>query len=322
MCESWDINTLSKTFDFLGYESKIKVEYKVNYRAKDFLGFSDYTEFTNKSKFSSSFNKFLKFYYSEFDNIDFQNSVYLKLVNFLDKSLFDNIDLLTFNLNFSDSSNPSNKYLDNLEEIKILRSMNLISLKELRLWKNKSSSISFEETSSGERAILMNILGISTEIRDNSLICIDEPELSLHPKWQEKYMKLLMNTFSDYKKCHFVIATHSPSIISDLSENNCYILNMDDNKTYYADKYVNRSSDFQLVNLFKVPGYRNEYLNRISIEILTHVSENGYESSKNILEKANQIIKLIPKLDDTDPIKQLLFIIKKVLLKLNNEQEW
>ncbi len=46
----------------------------------------------------------------------------------------------------------------------------------------------------------MNILGISTEIRDNSLICIDEPELSLHPKWQEKYMKLLMNTFSDYKK--------------------------------------------------------------------------------------------------------------------------
>ena len=75
-------------------------------------------------------------------------------------------------------------------------------------------------------------------------------------------------------------------------------------------------------NLFKVPGYRNEYLNRISIEILTHVSENGYESSKNILEKANQIIKLIPKLDDTDPIKQLLFIIKKVLLKLNNEQEW
>ena len=74
-------------------------------------------------------------------------------------------------------------------------------------------------------------------------------------------------------------------------------------------------------NLFKVPGYRNEYLNRISIEILTHVSENGYESSKNILEKANQIIKLIPKLDDTDPIKQLLFIIKKVLLKLNNEQE-
>lgn len=211
-----------------------------------------------------------------------------------------------------------NSYFRYLKYMEILRKVDLVKFEELYLWKrNSGKAVSFDETSSGERAILFNILGIASQIEDNSLICIDEPEISLHPEWQERYMKLLMNTFDNYKNCHFIIATHSPNIISDLSEENCFILNMDENITFNAKKYINHSSDYQLANLFKVPGFRNEYLNRESINLLSTISQKGKNVDYEDLNKAKEMINLLPKLNDNDPIKELILIIKETLEKLN-----
>ncbi|MCX9039737.1 ATP-binding protein, partial [Citrobacter portucalensis] len=51
----------------------------------------------------------------------------------------------------------------------------------------KKDNFSFEETSSGEKNIIFTILNLIASIKKNSLILIDEPELSLHPTWQMKY---------------------------------------------------------------------------------------------------------------------------------------
>lgn len=230
---------------------------------------------------------------------------------------FNRKNIFTFDLNLN-NSRQSEYYSEHLKKIQFLRKLNLVYFDNLFLWKrNHSSIISLDETSSGERAIFFNILGIASQINDNSLICIDEPEISLHPQWQEQYMKLLMNTFSEYKNCHFIIATHSPNIISDLSEENCYILNMDENITFDAKKYVNHSSDYQLANLFKVPGFRNEYLNRESINLLSKISQKGKNIDYEDLNKAKEMISLLPKLNENDPIKELILIIKETLEKLN-----
>ncbi|CDG88782.1 hypothetical protein XBFFL1_240001 [Xenorhabdus bovienii str. feltiae Florida] len=90
----------------------------------------------------------------------------------------------------------------------------------------------------------MNILGISSVIKDNSLILIDEPEVCLHPEWQEKYIKLLIDIFKINKKCHFIITTHSPQIIANLGEKNCFITSIEDGKSKKSINYINKPSDF------------------------------------------------------------------------------
>ena len=113
-----------------------------------------------------------------------------------------------------------------------------------------------------------------------------------------------------------MIATHSPSIVADLNEERSFILNMDDNNILNAKKYVNRSSDYQLATLFKVPGFRNEYLNREAVNILTTLSKYGVETSSDIIEHAKSLIQLMPKLNENDPIKELILIIKESLEKM------
>jgi predicted ATP-binding protein involved in virulence len=76
--------------------------------------------------------------------------------------------------------------------------------------------------------------GIAANITDNSIILIDEPEISLHPEWQQRYINLLMNTFEGFYNCKFIIATHSPLVISNLKSSNCYILPMTESEIINA----------------------------------------------------------------------------------------
>jgi predicted ATP-binding protein involved in virulence len=52
------------------------------------------------------------------------------------------------------------------------------------------------------------------KVEPDSLILIDEPELSLHIAWQERFLKGLQEIIKLTPK-DFLIATHSPDIISD-----------------------------------------------------------------------------------------------------------
>jgi predicted ATP-dependent endonuclease of OLD family len=72
-----------------------------------------------------------------------------------------------------------------------------------------------QSLSSGELQILIlfTILKFNDTINNSKIIIIDEPELSLHPKWQEDFMKALeILTPADTQ---IIIATHSPLIVGD-----------------------------------------------------------------------------------------------------------
>lgn len=71
--------------------------------------------------------------------------------------------------------------------------------------------------SSGESHFLASMLflyGCISRSKKN-IILIDEPEISLHPKWQKEYILKLYDYFYKYD-CQFFLATHSPLIISKL----------------------------------------------------------------------------------------------------------
>ena len=70
------------------------------------------------------------------------------------------------------------------------------------------------DLSSGEQHELVLLYELLFKVKSNTLILIDEPELSLHVAWQEQFLKDLQEiiglTYFDV-----LIATHSPQIIFD-----------------------------------------------------------------------------------------------------------
>lgn len=54
---------------------------------------------------------------------------------------------------------------------------------------------------------------------DHAIILLDEADISLHPKWQQKYLKLMMSFFCDiFYGCsiQILLSTHSPIMLSDI----------------------------------------------------------------------------------------------------------
>lgn len=76
--------------------------------------------------------------------------------------------------------------------------------------------VSIDALSSGERQIVILFANVmfnrfTSESHENILI-IDEPELSLHIKWQEIFIETLLTAS---EKTQFILATHSPDIVGD-----------------------------------------------------------------------------------------------------------
>lgn len=63
----------------------------------------------------------------------------------------------------------------------------LIELVDIKFIKNKKY-FHLTEASSGELSLIFNLLSIAGEIENESLILIDEPEISLHPEWQSNFI--------------------------------------------------------------------------------------------------------------------------------------
>lgn len=185
----------------------------------------------------------------------------------------------------------------------------LLKLRSLELHKKgHAKPFKISDASSGEQCIVLAMLGVASQIKDGALICIDEPEICLHPEWQERYIDLLMNTFRGFKSCHFIIATHSPQIVSRLESENCYILDMQKAVILDASDSNRRSADYQLANIFSAPGFKNEYLMRELLKLLSKLSE-GVELSSDDYGIISRIGELENSLEITDPVRQLYLLV-------------
>ena len=109
---------------------------------------------------------------------------------------------------------------------------------------------------------------------ENSIILIDEPELSLHPKWQQQIVDV-------YKKIgknnQIIIATHSPHILGSVKKENIILLDRSD------DGKIMIKTDEDLYDSYGQP------TDRVLKDIM------GLESTRNpkifkLLEKAGELI--------------------------------
>ena len=64
-------------------------------------------------------------------------------------------------------------------------------------------------------------LHMFSQMQEEFVVTIDEPENHLHPTMQRTLMRRLLKTFP---KAQFIIATHSPFMVSSVSDSNVYVL--------------------------------------------------------------------------------------------------
>ena len=182
----------------------------------------------------------------------------------------------------------------------------LLRIRNVDLYREgDKNKVSIGDASSGQHCMLQIFIGIAASLKNNSLVCIDEPEISLHPEWQLNFINTLQQLFWNYKGCHFIIATHSPQIVSGLKTRNGLVVNLEESADYLPEFYAERSADFQLAEIFGTPGYKNEFLIRESLNLLTKIANEKRfkDSDRSSLETLKS---LHPKLTKNDPVKILI----------------
>jgi len=103
--------------------------------------------------------------------------------------------------------------------------------KEDNVWftNNNGAKFLIDKLSTGEKTLLSKVLYLYFKDYKEKIILIDEPELSLHPSWQNKVLKIYEN-FAKLNSCQIIIATHSPHIIGSAKNEYLRFLVKEDNK--------------------------------------------------------------------------------------------
>lgn len=91
-------------------------------------------------------------------------------------------------------------------------------------FKNKySEKIKINDLSTGEKELITKAFYLEMLQPREAIILVDEPERSLHPLWQKKIVAVYRRLASKYG-CQFIVATHSPHIISSVPPEDIFIL--------------------------------------------------------------------------------------------------
>ncbi|NWB74773.1 ATP-binding protein [Pseudomonas sp. G5001] len=198
-----------------------------------------------------------------------------------------------------------------IHSIQILMDVGLVRLIDLQLHKEGFGELNLRKASSGEQCLIVLMLGIAGHIENGSLILIDEPEISLHPRWQEEFMRLLTSAFEGYHHCQFIIATHSPQVISRLNTSDSYIYSFSKEALYESNYFNNKSADFQLAELFDAPGLMNEYISRVSFNLIAKLRTRKKVDSE-IHEELQKLLEMQIQLSPHDPTIQLIDSVREL----------
>ena len=112
--------------------------------------------------------------------------------------------------------NAFNDFFDKIKYKKVSNKAN----EKVVLFEKNGAEISLDHLSTGEKQIVFRgaYLLKNLSLLNNSTIMIDEPELSMHPKWQEKilqYYKTLFTNDAGNQIVQLFIATHSDHVLKE-----------------------------------------------------------------------------------------------------------
>ena len=157
------------------------------------------------------------------------------------------------------------------------------------------------ELSSGEKQLFLRTLAIKMLEPENSIIMIDEPELSLHPKWQQKIVDVYRKIG---KNNQIILATHSPHILGSVEKENIILLEKNENgivKVKTGDEFGNsygQTTGRILEDIMGLETDRNPSVNNLLTLVKEMVKNDDYENSE-FKEKYTKIKDILGE-DDRD----------------------
>lgn len=87
--------------------------------------------------------------------------------------------------------------------------------------------VTIDQLSDGEKQLYGRVIALMILDPKDSIILIDEPEIALHPSWQQKIMQIYASIGENNQ---FIVATHSPQIIANTPYQNLILLTKQDGK--------------------------------------------------------------------------------------------
>ncbi len=97
-------------------------------------------------------------------------------------------------------------------------------LLQIHLFEEKTRK-TYKDLSSGEKdfIFLLSFLDFYLSSNQNNLILLDEVEAFAHPQWSKNIIKAVWQLLEN-KRCHLVLTTHSPFLLSDIPKQNIIFL--------------------------------------------------------------------------------------------------
>jgi predicted ATP-binding protein involved in virulence len=118
--------------------------------------------------------------------------------------------------------------------------------------------------SSGEKQVFVRALALKMLNANNSIILIDEPEISMHPAWQQRIMRVYEKIGQNNQ---IIAATHSPHVVSSVKKESVKLLKRKNGKIEMIGcEEINGSYglpvDIVLQELMEVDTIRRDETNR------------------------------------------------------------
>lgn len=209
--------------------------------------------------------------------------------------------------------------IEKLIDIGLLVMDDLLILPSSRPERDHTGLISATSLSSGQWQLLLGLLGLGLEVEDNAVILIDEPENSLHPEWQRNYVRLLETVLSERKRCHIVVATHSPLIASGVDGQRGNIVRL----VPSADSSIGIATEPLVENfgwdvnetleaLFGMKSTRSSSFVAM-VDTVLGLIRDGKTDSKEFISLGGEIVKISKNLPKNDPMLPISLAIRNLL---------
>lgn len=167
---------------------------------------------------------------------------------------------------------------------------------------------SADELSAGEKQIFFRGGSLLQMELNDSIILIDEPELSLHPEWQQKILKFYKGIGENNQ---IIIATHSPHIVSSCKKEEVIVLDREDGKTVVksnVEETYGWTVEQLLLSVFELKSVRNPEVQE-KIDKFKSLYINKEKLSSGELSEFNELKNELEKyLDPEDPSLSLINI--------------
>ena len=161
------------------------------------------------------------------------------------------------------------------------------------------ANIPFDSLSGGEQAFFLLAADLARRLMIASpgtpvaeapgIVCIDEIELHLHPAWQRRILRMLMETFP---ACQFVVSTHSPQVIGGVEARHVRLLTPAENgirKVTQPLASKGRDSNYVLKGILDTPE-RDDDVSHLFAEFDRLVDAGELGEAERVLDMLDEAV--------------------------------